>query len=224
MIDFVNDFGESNKKFVFIGGAGTGKSELALNLAWRLAERTSAAVDLFDMDQTKPLFRSRDLAGAMEERGVNLIFQDQYLDSPQAVGGVEKSLSDPERYTILDVGGDKNGALMIGRYSQFLGRDGCAVFYVINPYRPWSEDIYDVDATLSTVLAAARLEKFRLLVNPNVGHETTREEWKAGLAKAKEMLGPFAKIDALGVSESFADEVEEEIPLLPVHPFIDYGL
>ena len=33
MKDFIKEFGESNKKFVFIGGAGTGKSELALNRA-----------------------------------------------------------------------------------------------------------------------------------------------------------------------------------------------
>ncbi len=238
MKDFIREFGESNKKFVFIGGAGTGKSELALNLAVGLAGSAAGTgtvsgeaprdaaglVDLFDLDQTKPLFRSRDLAASLASKGVNLHFQDQYLDSPQAVGGVEKSLADPGRYTILDAGGDKGGARMIGRYAQLLERDGCMVFYVINPFRPWSEDIYDVDATLSSVLAASRLQKFHILVNPNVGHETDFDEWCEGLEKAREMLEPFAKIEALGASEKFAGDVQEEIPLLAIHPFIDYGL
>ncbi len=231
-------FGEK-RKFVFIGGAGSGKSELALNLAAELAGRSAsgmaegaldagdgafAKVELFDMDQTKPLFRSRELSGEMEKRGVRVFYQDQYLDSPQAVGGVEASLAKADTYTILDVGGDKGGALMIGRYAQLLKKDDCIVFYVINPFRPWSEDIYAVDATLSSILAASRLEKFHILVNPNVGEATTLEDWEKGVLSARQMLGDFAEIEAFGVTEDFADKVKEDLPLLRVHPFINYGL
>jgi len=53
----------SSKKtnFILIGEAGCGKSEISLNLAKYLAENSDKQVHLFDMDMTKPLFRSRDL-------------------------------------------------------------------------------------------------------------------------------------------------------------------
>ena len=49
------------KNFVFIGEAGSGKSEIVLNIANKLAQQTGKKVDLFDLDQTKPLYRSRDM-------------------------------------------------------------------------------------------------------------------------------------------------------------------
>ena len=46
---------------VFLGEAGCGKSEIAVNLALRLAAG-ERPVHFFDLDMTKPLFRSRDAA------------------------------------------------------------------------------------------------------------------------------------------------------------------
>ena len=52
---------KEKKNFVFIGEAGSGKSEIVLNVANKLAQATGKKVDLFDLDQTKPLYRSRDM-------------------------------------------------------------------------------------------------------------------------------------------------------------------
>lgn len=54
------------KNIVFIGEAGSGKTETAVNLALRLAREDGRAVHFFDMDQTKPLFRARDCLSVME--------------------------------------------------------------------------------------------------------------------------------------------------------------
>ena len=56
------------KNFVFIGEAGSGKSELAMNFAQLMAEVSEKPVHLFDMDQTKGLFRTRDVSELLEER------------------------------------------------------------------------------------------------------------------------------------------------------------
>ena len=48
--------------YVLLGEAGCGKSELAINLARRLLD-TGKPVDLFDLDMTKPLFRTRETGG-----------------------------------------------------------------------------------------------------------------------------------------------------------------
>ena len=68
---------KEKKNFLFIGEAGSGKSEIVLNVAAKLARETGKKVDLFDMDQTKPLYRSRDMADDFKELGVDIHYQDQ---------------------------------------------------------------------------------------------------------------------------------------------------
>ena len=67
MDKILNDFLQKGKKnFVFIGEAGSGKSEIAINFAVNLARIADRPVHFFDMDQTKPLFRSRDVKEKIE--------------------------------------------------------------------------------------------------------------------------------------------------------------
>ncbi|MDY4532022.1 MAG: ATP-binding protein [Enterocloster aldenensis] len=47
---------------VLIGEAGSGKTEIAANIAILLAEKDEKPVYLIDMDQTKCLFRARDFS------------------------------------------------------------------------------------------------------------------------------------------------------------------
>ena len=96
---------EHKKNFVFLGEAGSGKSELAVNFARQLARRTQREVHFFDLDMTKPLFRSRDAAGELEQAGVTVHFQEQFMDAPTLVGGVSPTLRDPGALAVMDVGG-----------------------------------------------------------------------------------------------------------------------
>ena len=63
----------SSSNVVFLGEAGSGKSEIALNFAQALAELGGKPVHFFDLDMTKPLFRSRDRREALEALGVEVI-------------------------------------------------------------------------------------------------------------------------------------------------------
>ena len=85
----VPDRNGAAKNYVFLGEAGCGKSELAVNTAARLAKRGDLPVHFFDLDMTKPLFRSRELAGDLEKMGIAVHFQEQFMDAPTAVGGPE---------------------------------------------------------------------------------------------------------------------------------------
>ena len=95
------DLLKEKKNFLFIGEAGSGKSEIVLNVAAKLARETDKKIDVFDLDQTKPLYRSRDMKEAFEEIGVEIHYQDQFLDAPTVVGGVATSLLS-DNYTLLD--------------------------------------------------------------------------------------------------------------------------
>ena len=64
------------KNFVFIGEAGSGKSEIILNVAAKLARETGKKVDMFDLDQTKPLYRSRDMKEAFKVEPLEQVVDD----------------------------------------------------------------------------------------------------------------------------------------------------
>ena len=80
----------SSSNVVFLGEAGSGKSELALNFAQALAELGGKPVHFFDLDMTKPLFRSRDRREALETLGVEVHYEAQFMDAPTLTGGVRQ--------------------------------------------------------------------------------------------------------------------------------------
>src|SRR5699024_12226421 len=108
------------KNLVFIGEAGSGKTETAVNLALRMAREGGRRVHFFDMDQTKPLFRARDCEAQLEREGVVFHFQAQYLDAPTVASGVIETLRDEGSAVIMDIGGGSHGSHMIGQFSHLL--------------------------------------------------------------------------------------------------------
>ncbi len=220
-------FPREARNFIMIGEAGCGKSEIALNLAAGLALRVDAPVHLFDLDQTKPLFRVRDVCRAVEEKGVTVHFQPQFYDAPTETGGVRKALGDEGCYAVLDVGGSENGAVLIGGYAPLIGRGDSAVYYIVNPYRPWSRTAEAVGATLSAVLRASRIQRVRFLCNPNLGQETSEEAFLEGVRRAGELLASFGPVEFACAREGIAESVRDrcELPVFPLHLYLSdlYG-
>lgn len=207
------------RKLVFLGEAGCGKSEIAVQLALELAAQ-GRAVHFFDMDQTKPLMRSRDAAALLEQAGVTVHFAEQYADAPTQAGGLVPLLLDEEKTVLLDVGGNDTGAKLIGGYAHLL-RDA-DVWFVVNPYRPWSGTVEHVDGTLSAVLRASRLRTPRFLLNPNLGRDTTAQEYLDGLAQGLAMLTPYVAVEAAAVPDALYRQVRDrtDLPLLRITPRI----
>lgn len=212
--------------FVLIGQAGSGKSEIALNLARILGEHGGKPVDFFDLDMTKPLFRARDVAAQLEPLGVRVHYEQQFEDAPTQVGGVRASMKCESCYTVLDVGGDEAGARLIGGYAQLMNQDTTAVFYVINPYRPWTEDIDQIDRTLSQILSVCHidLQFLHLISNPNLGCETTEQDVLQGHARLQELLRPYAELCMLCVRRELYAAVcaKTEALVLPMDLFLTY--
>ncbi len=204
---------------VFLGEAGCGKSELAVQWALMAAEH-GQEVHFFDLDQTKPLLRSRDAAALLEAAGATVHFERQTADAPTQVGGLTPLLLDKSKTLILDVGGNDTGARLIGGYAHLL--KSADAWFVVNPYRPWSGTVEHIDGTLSAVLKAARLGLPRFLLNPTLGTDTTAEEFLAGVEQGLAMLSPYVKVEAAAVSETLLPEVEgrTELTLLPITPRI----
>lgn len=212
------------KNFVFIGEAGSGKSEIALNIAHKLANKSDRKVDLFDLDQTKPLYRSRDMQADFEGKGVSIHYQDQYLDAPVMVGGVRVSLVS-DNYTLLDIGGGHQAAKFAGAYSDLLSKDDSVPVYIVNPYRPWTKSVDAIDATMKHILGSMRLDHIYLLGNPNLGYSTNVNEFMEGLEKIDELFEGYTDVNSLCVNRGIYDDVSKltDKNLIPIDLFLTYS-
>ncbi len=215
---------KEKKNFVFIGEAGSGKSEIVLNVANKLAQATGKKVDLFDLDQTKPLYRSRDMKEDFASRGVTIHYQDQYLDAPVMVGGVRVSLIS-DNYTLLDIGGGHQAAKFAGAYADLLSKDDSAPVYIINPYRPWTKSVEAIDGTMQHILGSMRLDHIYILANPNLGYATTVNEFMEGLEKTDSLLGEFTTVNSACVRRDIYEEAQAltDKSLVPIDLFLTYS-
>ena len=143
------------------------------------------------------------------------------MDAPTLVGGVNPLLRDENALVVMDVGGDHIGARSIGGFAPRLNRPDAAVFYVINPYRPWSDTIDHIDETLGKILGMSHIQlgQLTLVSNPNNGSvSTTAREVIDGHRRTVELVGQYIPVSFCCVWEELADEVAAEIeePVFPL--------
>ncbi len=212
----------ATRNYVLLGEAGCGKSELAINLARHLLD-TGTPVDLFDLDMTKPLFRTREQADKLTEMGIRFYFEEQKADAPTVGGGVLRSLKDGTCCTVLDVGGDYIGARAIGGYAPLLNREDTDILYIINPFRPWATTAERAGLVLGEVLGVSHLkaERVRIIGNPNLGGTTSLEDVLEGYRRLTEMV---ERLDGLCVRQPLYDAVREavKVPVFPIERYLEY--
>lgn len=204
------------RNYIFIGGAGSGKSEIALNVALLLHKMFDTEIHFFDTDMTKPLFRSRDLADDPMFQGIVFHFEKQFMDAPTQVGGVRELLQDPDAYVVMDVGGDDVGARLIGGYMMGITpatKQMTEFNYVVNSYRPWSNNVGKMDETMSQILYVSHIkyEDIKLIANPNIGYATDVSDVVKGIRDLKETLLTYKKIDGIFCERRLADDVSKEL-------------
>lgn len=226
MDKFSNLIPDGSKNFVFIGEAGSGKSEVAINFAIDLAKHINKKIHFFDMDMTKPLFRSRDLEEELERNGIELHYEEQFMDAPTLVGGVRRLLKDPNSIVVMDVGGDYIGARSIGGFSTKINEDDTVVYYVLNSMRAWSNDIEHIDETLGMILNVSHidLDKVKFIDNSNAGITTTSEEYLDAVKNIVEIISPYKPIEFSCVNEGIYNEVKDklDVPLVKIHLYLKY--
>lgn len=217
---------QEKTNFVFLGEAGSGKSEIALNFAMLLSQMTDKTVHFFDMDMTKPLFRAREAIVELENAGIIFHFEEQFMDAPTLVGGVNMLLRDDTCLVVMDVGGDHIGARAVGGFAVELNKVHTLVYYVLNAFRPWSIDIDQIDQTLAAILGASRvqLDNIRLINNPNLGISTTIDDFNEGCRKMSEIVAPYRAIDFTCVNESLYKEAYPlvDTDLMSLHLYLTY--
>ena len=171
---------------IFAGRFGSGKTEVAINFALSLAgqvrtapetgQGTRLGVILIDLDIVTPYFRSRETADAMQEQGVEVIgpsIVGQHIHTPAITPQILGAIQQRERPTVVDVGGDRQGARALGQFSAAIRERGYTFHFVANPYRPYSGTFQELEESISEIEESARLRVSDLVSNPNLMGETT---------------------------------------------------
>ncbi|MBT9177066.1 MAG: hypothetical protein DDT20_01395 [Firmicutes bacterium] len=162
-----------NRVSVIVGGYGSGKTEVAINLSLykRAKSDPDTSVELIDLDIVSPYFRSRDQLLQLKACGVAVVAPEGSLRSadlpalPAVVGG---SILRRDNQVIIDVGGDPAGATALGRYSGDIKLEPVDVLMVINPYRPHTRTALDVLNLLNLIEQKSRLRTTAFVNNANL--------------------------------------------------------
>ncbi|WP_019229841.1 hypothetical protein [Sedimentibacter sp. B4] len=211
--------------YVILGESGSGKTEIALNLAIELSSLSKKDVYFFDMDQTKGLFRARDYKDELIKNGVKFVDTFEFMDSPIIPTGISGALNNKEIICVFDVGGNAVGARMIGQFSKYFTIENTDIFYVINPFRPFSEDIKNINTTMEYILSMANVnqEMVKILCNPCMGDDTSEKNVLDGYTWLREKLTEtgkqiYALIISNGVNiDDFIKEVKCIIASINIH-------
>ena len=182
---------------ILCGHYGTGKTNLAVNLALQAAGQ-GEAVTVMDLDVVNPYFRTADFRELFRERGIRLIaptYAGTNLDIPVLPPSVAAAIRAGEGRLILDVGGDDDGAVALGGFSALLERRGYSMLYVVNPYRELEPDPEEDAALLERIQQSSRLRVTYLVNNANLGPETTPQL----VRKAAPYLGELSRITGIPV-------------------------
>ncbi len=163
---------------VVTGHYGTGKTNLALNLAVESAKRGRGSI-LVDMDIVNPYFRSSEYGELLEKYGVRLIkpvFANTTLDTPVLPAELYSIFSAEDTDVFLDAGGDDVGATALGTISREIREAGYEMLYVVNRYRVLSTTPEETVPLLREIEAASHLRATAVVNNSHLGPQTKAED------------------------------------------------
>jgi hypothetical protein len=172
---------------VITGHYGSGKTNIAANLALKLAEKGS--VSIIDLDVVNVYFRTADFKELFADRNIKLVaskYANSSLDVP-ALGFDIRGAVKSSDYTIIDVGGDDEGARALGRYRDFLPAQEPDMLYVVNKSRLNTQEPEDALELLHAIESVSGLKCTGIINNTHLCAETTAEIIEASLPYAEKI-------------------------------------
>jgi MinD-like ATPase involved in chromosome partitioning or flagellar assembly len=159
------------------GNYGSGKTELAINLAISLANQKIKTY-ILDLDIVNPYFRCREARDLMKSRGINVVIPEGdkvYADLPIIVPQIKGTIKGEDGTVILDIGGDDVGARVISHLTDSIKQEELDLFMVMNANRPFTEKRGGVIDIIKEIEDASKYKITGILCNTHLIELTTRD-------------------------------------------------
>jgi MinD-like ATPase involved in chromosome partitioning or flagellar assembly len=199
---------------IFTGHYGSGKSEISVNAAVSI-KKAGHDVLMADMDIVNPFFRSFDAKNTLESLGIKVIapmYANTNVDVPVVGPEVSAALRNKARHVILDVGGDEEGARVLGCYHAEIQAGDYDMFLVFNRARPMTQNLSDTLKYIREIEEASRLKVTKLINNTHYLDETSIEDVLYGLELAREISSEInVPIAATCVMEGLENKLAEKL-------------
>lgn len=212
---------------VIVGGYGSGKSEVAVNLAYYLAKAHNQQISIADLDIVNPYFRSREAAQRLAELDVKSIVPpgDQFhADLPIVLPQIKGAIESPDGTVILDVGGDDVGARVLSSLADAFGPDSYELLLVLNKNRPFTADLSGCMKLIGEIEAASRLKFSGIIANTHLIEYTTPEVIREGLELAetvsKKSNLPVVFLSVMSEIVANLNVNALDLPILPLDRFL----
>ncbi|MBU0995023.1 MAG: cobalamin biosynthesis protein CbiA [Proteobacteria bacterium] len=167
---------------IIVGNYGSGKTEVAINLALFMKEK-GLDVTVADLDIVNLYFRTREAGTLLSENQIRMILPEkEYLnaDFPALNPKIAGLIRTPTELTIIDCGGHEKGANILGTFYDLLKSKPVHMLQVVNPLQPdtGTEDM--CMAMKDRIENASRLKVTGLIGNANLIDETDQETVEKG--------------------------------------------
>ena len=185
------------KIVVLIGNYGSGKTEIALNLAVNASAKGLNTL-VIDLDKVNDYFRMSDRVELLAEKKINVVsptFAGKGVTPSNMSAAVASAFAGDWDYVVFDVGGDAAGALSLGRYhADFAAlRPGqLEVYDIVNVFRPMSDSPEKILQLKEEMEGFARQTVTGFVNNSNLLTYASAEDLRRGyevVKAASEMSG-----------------------------------
>ncbi len=203
---------------IVTGHYGSGKTNIAVNMALSLAAEGKKPVTVVDLDIVNPYFRTADCRSRLEQAGIRVIapvYANTNLDSPvlpPEIGGIFR---EDGGFCVIDVGGDDAGAVALGQFASRVEAAGYDMFYVISEKRYLTREPSQAAALLREIEQSSRLRATGLINNTHLGGETSLALVEASIPYAEAV----SRLTGLPLAFTCADRrllPEGESPYMPM--------
>lgn len=175
---------------IFCGHYGSGKTNIAVNFALHL-KQTHEKVAIIDLDIVNPYFRTLDSRTELESAGVELICSDyagSNLDIPALPAAMQRPIADHSTFCVLDIGGDDQGAVALGRFAEQIKAEGdYEMLFVASFFRPLTRTAEEALEVMRDIENACHLPFIGIVNNSNIGDATAVEDILESGKKAREL-------------------------------------
>jgi len=225
-----------------VGHYGSGKTELSVNLAMdakarldrlRLEEQFPedilpyCKVTICDLDIANPYFRSREKKSLFVKNDIDVISNTFEMDITEDLPAVSARIMAPLQNnrcrTILDVGGNKTGAMLLIQYKKYLLQKDSQLLCVVNANRPETDNFLGTVEHINSIILETGVPFSGLINNTHMLNETTVEDIIKGHLLCREIseaIGVPLLFDSCrqNLEKPLAEEGEKRNLKLNIYP------